>query len=176
MKKLTRKQWILVAVVAVVGLSILRSVTNGGSDLPADKTTLVEEAAPVATIAFDTPLDLGGGVFVTVSAPSRFTPTIFMTNVDQKPKSANKFNVTIKNGGTAPLDFTTVSLIAASGENVCFDVLGDLDINGAPTEPLAAGATATYAYGVGCQAAAGEPLSLSVQIGESKVAVEGKIA
>ena len=84
--------------------------------------------------------------------------------------------MTIKNGGKTPLDFTTVSLIAASGENVCFDVLGDLDINGAPTEALAAGATTTYAYGVGCQAVAGEPLSLTVQIGESKVAVEGKIA
>ena len=99
-----------------------------------------------------------------------------MTNVDQKPKSANSFNVTIKNGGSTPLDFTSVSLIAASGANVCFDVLGDLDINGAPTEPLAAGATTTYTYGVGCQAAAGEPLSLTVQIGESKVAVEGKLA
>ena len=176
MKKLTRKQWILVGVVAVVALSILRSVTNGGSDLPKDKTTLVEEAAPVATIAFDTPLDLGGGVFVTVTAPTRFTPTTFMTNIDQKPKSANSFKVTIKNGGKTPLDFTTVSLIAESGSNVCFDVLGDLDINGAPTEPLAAGATTTYTYGVGCQAAAGEPLSLSVQIGEKKVAVEGKIA
>jgi hypothetical protein len=176
MNKLTRKQWILVGVVAVVGLGIIRSVTNGGSDLPADKTTLVEEVAPVATIAFDTPLDLGGGVFVTVSSPSRFTPTTFMTNIDQKPKSANSFNVTIKNGGTEALDFTTVSLIAASGANVCFDVLGDLDINGAPTDPLAAGATTTYTYGVGCQAAAGEPLSLTVQIGEAKVAVEGKLA
>ena len=176
MKKLTRKQWILVGVVAVVALSILRSVTNGGSDLPKDKTTLVEETAPVATIAFDTPLDLGGGVFVTVAAPARFTPTTFMTNIDQKPKSSNSFNVTIKNEGKTPLDFTTVSLIASSGENVCFDVLGDLNINGAPTEALAAGATTTYTYGVGCQAAAGEPLSLSVQIGESKVAVEGKIA
>jgi hypothetical protein len=176
MKKLTRKQWILVGVVAVVALSILRSVTNGGSDLPKDKTTLVQDAAPVATIAFDTPLDLGGGVFVTVSAPERFTPTQFMTNIDQKPKSSNKFNVTIKNGGKTPLDFTTVSLIADSGANVCFDVLGDLNINGAPTEPLAAGATATYAYGVGCQAAAGDPLSLTVQIGTSKVVVAGKLA
>jgi hypothetical protein len=176
MKKLTRKQWILVGVVAVVALSILRSVTNGGSDLPADKTTLVEEAAPVATIAFDTPLDLGGGVFVTVAAPARFTPTQFMTNIDQKPKSANKFDVTIKNGGKTALDFTSVLLVAESGSNVCFDVLGDLDINGAPTEALAPGATATYTYGVGCQAAAGDPLSLTVQIGESKVAVEGKIA
>jgi hypothetical protein len=176
MKKLTRKQWILVGVVAVVGLSILRSVTNGGSDLPKDKTTLVEEVAPVATIAFDTPLDLGGGVFVTVASPTRFTPTTFMTNVDQKPKTSNSFQVTIKNGGKTPLDFTTVSLQAASGANVCFDVLGDLNINGAPVEPLAAGATTTYTYGVGCQAAAGEPLSLTVQIGDSKVAVEGKLA
>ncbi len=176
MKKLSRKQWILVAVVAVVGLAVLRSATNGSSGLPKDKTTLVQDVAPVATIAFDTPLDLGGGVFVTVSSPSRFTPTTFMTNIDQKPKSSNKFNITIKNGGKTPLDFTSVSLIAASGENVCFDVLGDLDINGAPTEPLAAGATATYAYGVGCQAAAGEPLSLTVQIGTAKVAVEGKLA
>jgi hypothetical protein len=176
MKKLTRKQWILVGVVAIVALSILRSVTNGGSDLPKDKTTLVEESAPVATIAFDTPLDLGGGIFVTVSAPERFTPTQFMTNIDQKPKSSNKFNVTIKNGGKTPLDFTTVSLIADSGANVCFDVLGDLNINGAPTEALAPGATASYTYGVGCQASAGDPLSLTVQIGTSKVAVEGKIA
>ena len=176
MKKLTRKQWILVGVVAVVALSIIRSVTNGGSDLPKDKTTLVEEAAPVATIAFDTPLDLGGGVFVTVASPSRFTPTTFMTNIDQKPKSSNSFQVTIKNGGSTPLDFTTVSLIAASGENVCFDVLGDLDINGAPTDALAAGQSTTYTYGVGCQAAAGDPLSLTVQILDKKVQVEGKIA
>ena len=166
----------IVAVVAVVGLSILRSVTNGGSDLPADKTTLVEETAPVATIAFDTPLDLGGGVFVTVSSPTRFTPTTFMTNVDQKPKTSNSFDVIIKNGGKTDLDFTTVSLQAASGANVCFDVLGDLDINGAPTEPLKAGAEVTYKYGVGCQAAAGDPLTLTVRIGESKVQVDGKLA
>lgn len=176
MKKFTRKQWILVGVVAVVGLGILRSITNGGSDLPEDVTTLVEEEAPVATIAFDTPLDLGGGVFVTVASPVRFTPTTFMTNIDQNPQSANSFQVTIKNDGSEPLDFTTFSLTAASGANVCFDVLGDLDINGAPTEPLAPGATTTYTYGVGCQAGAGEPLSLTVQIGESTVAVEGKLA
>ena len=176
MKKISRKQWILIAVVVLVGGSILRSVTNGGSDLPADTATLVQEEAPTATIGFDSPLDLGGGVFVTVSAPSRFTPTTFMTNIDQKPKTSNSFSVIIKNGGKTDLDFTTVSLQAASGANVCFDVLGDLDINGAPTDPLAAGATTTYTYGVGCQAGAGEPLSLTVQIGESKVAVEGKLA
>jgi hypothetical protein len=176
MKNLSTKKKVIIGIALIAVLGIIRSVTNGGDELPADKSTLVEEVAPVATIAFDTPLDLGGGVFVTVASPVRFTPTTFMTNIDQKPKTSNSFQVTIKNGGSTPLDFTTVSLVAASGENVCFDVLGDLDINGAPTEALAAGATTTYTYGVGCQAAAGDPLSLTVQIGESKVAVEGKLA
>ncbi len=176
MKKLSRKQWIIIAVVVLVGGSILRSVTNGGSDLPADTTTLVQEEAPVATIGFDSPLDLGGGVFVTVSAPTRFTPTIFMTNIDQNPKTSNSFDVIIKNGGKTPLDFTSVSLEAASGSNVCFDVLGDLDINGAPTEALKAGGEVSYKYGVGCQAAAGDPLTLTVRIGASTVQVDGKIA
>ena len=116
----------------LIGGAILRSVTNGGSDAPVDAATLVQEEAPTATIGFDSPLDLGGGVLVTVAAPSRFSPTTFMTNVDQKPKTSNSFNVIIKNGGKTDLDFTTVSLQAASGANVCFDVLGDLDINGAP--------------------------------------------
>jgi hypothetical protein len=176
MKKLSRKQWIFIAVVVLIGGSILRSVTNGGSDAPVDAATLVQEEAPIAKIGFDSPLDLGGGVFVTVAAPSRFSPTIFMTNVDQKPKTSNSFNVIIKNGGKTPLDFTSVSLQAASGANVCFDVLGDLEINGAPTEPLKAGAEVSYKYGVGCQAAAGDPLTLTVRIGESKVQVDGKLA
>jgi len=176
MKKLSRKQWIIIAVVVLIGGAILRSVTNGGGDAPVDAATLVQEEAPVATIGFDSPLDLGGGVFVTVSAPSRFTPTQFMTNIDQKPKTSNSFNVIIKNGGKTPLDFTTVSLQAASGDNVCFDVLGDLDINGAPTDALKAGGEVSYKYGVGCQAAAGDPLTLTVRIGASTVQVDGKIA
>lgn len=176
MKKLSRKQWIIIAVVVLVGGAILRSVTNGGPELPKDKSTLVQEEAPTAKIGFDAPLDLGGGIFVTVASPARFTPTTFMTNIDQKPKTSNSFDVIIKNGGKTPLDFTTVSLQAASGANVCFDVLGDLNINGAPTEPLKAGAEVSYKYGVGCQASSGDPLTLTVRIGESKVQVDGKLA
>ena len=176
MKKLSRTQWIIILVVVVIGGAILRSVTNQGPTIPKDKSVLVQEAAPVATIGFDKPLDLGGGVSVTVSAPTQFTPTQFMTNFDQKAKTANFFTVTIVNGGKTPLDFSTVSLEADSGANVCFDVLGDQDINGAPTDPLKAGGSTSYKYGVGCKAASGDPLSLTVRIGESTVAVEGKLA
>ena len=99
-----------------------------------------------------------------------------MTNTDQKPKSSNFFDVIIKNGGETPLDFTSVSLEAASGGNVCFDVLGDLDINGAPTDALKAGGEISYKYGVGCQAVVGDPLNLTIRIGDSTVAVDGIIA
>jgi hypothetical protein len=99
-----------------------------------------------------------------------------MTNIDQKPKTSNSFDVIIKNGGKTPLDFTTVSLQAASGANVCFDVLGDLDINGAPTDALKAGSEVSYKYGVGCQAPVGDPLTLTVRIGDVKVQVDGKLA
>ena len=176
MKKLSRKQWIIVAVVVLVGGAVLRSATNHGPTIPKDKTTLVQETAPVATIGFDKPLDLGGGISVTVSSPTRFTPTQFMTNIDQKPKTSNYFTVTIVNGGKTPLDFTSVSLGADSGANVCFDVLGDQDINGAPTDALKAGATASFKYGVGCQAAPGDPLSMTVRVAGSNVAVQGKLA
>jgi hypothetical protein len=103
MNKLSRKQWIIIAVVVLIGGAILRSATNSGPTIPKDKTTLVQEQAPVATIGFDKPLDLGGGVSVTISAPTHFTPTQFMTNYDQKAKTANYFTVTIKNGGKTPL-------------------------------------------------------------------------
>ena len=177
MKKLSRKQWIIVALVVIVGGAVLRSATSSNvPPIPKDKTTLVQNEAPVATIGFDKPLDLGGGVSVTVSSPTRFTPTQFMTNYDQKAKTGNYFTVTIVNGGKAPLDFSTVSLEADSGANVCFDLLGDQDINGAPTDALKVGATASYKYGVGCQAAAGDPLNLIVRIGDANVAVQGKLA
>ncbi len=176
MKKLSSKQWIIVALVLIVGGAILRSATNQGPTIPKDKTTLVQNEAPVATIGFDKPLDLGGGVSVTVSSPTPFTPTQFMTNYDQKAKTANYFTITIKNGGKGALDFSTVSLEAASGSNVCFDVLGDQDINGAPVDPLKAGAEASYKYGVGCKAAVGDPFNLIVRIAGSNVAVQGKLA
>ncbi len=176
MKKLSRKQWILVAVLVIVGGSILRSVTNSGSDAPADTAILIQEEAPIATIGFDSPLDLGGGIFVTVSTPTRFSPTQFMTNIDQKPKSSNYFTVIIENSSDTPLEFNAVSLQAASASNVCFDVLGDLDINGAPTDALAAGSEISYKYGVGCQAIVGDPLNLTIRIGDSTVAVDGIIA
>jgi len=176
MKKLSRKQWIIVAVVVLIGGAILRSATNTGPTIPKDKTTLVQETAPVATIAFDKPLDLGGGVSVTVSSPTKFTPTQFMTNFDQKAKTANYFTVTIKNAGKSALDFSTVSLEADSGTNVCFDILGDQDIDGAPVDPLKPGAEVSYKYGVGCKAASGDPLNLKVRVSGTNVAVQGKLA
>ena len=63
-----------------------------------------------------------------------------------------------------------------SGIDTCVDILdGDNNINGAPTEPLAAGASATFTYGVGCIAKAGAPLDLTVSLNDAVVAVAGTL-
>ena len=84
--------------------------------------------------------------------------------------------VTIENKGATELDLSGISITPASGQSTCTDILdGDNNINGAPTDPIAAGSSATFSYGVGCIAKVGDPLDLSVSIGEAVVSVSGTL-
>ncbi len=104
-----------------------------------------------------------------------FTPGEFASNF-QKGMVANKFEVTIENVGATELDLSGISITPASGQSTCTDILdGDNNINGAPTDPIAAGSSATFSYGVGCLAKVGEPLDLSVSIGDQVVSVSGTL-
>ncbi len=83
----------------------------------------------------------------------------------------------MKNGGTADLDMATLILAASAGGNSCTDVLdGDNGINGAPTDPLAAGASVSFKYGVACDAKAGAPLAFSITLGETNAVLNGTLA
>ena len=56
------------------------------------------------------------------------------------------------------------------------DVLdGDSNINGQPSEAIAAGSQISFLYGVACDAKAGEPLNLSVAIKDKLLSVNGKL-
>lgn len=148
---------------------------NNNSQSSEQSATVQESIAPSITTSFGAPLDLGNGISVTLGEPSSFSPGKFASNW-VKGLIANKFNVTIKNGGSSELDPSTVLITALAGNKNCVDVLdGDSNINGQPTEIIAAGSQVSFIYGVACDAKVGEPLNLSVAINDKVIAVNGKL-
>ena len=165
-----------VAALVVASLSLTACGNKAPKERPASEVAAVEEAEATATIGFDSPLDLGGGVSLTVATPASFTPTIFASNYI-KGQVANVFSMSVTNGGTADLDLSTLSLVVESGTAFCSEVLdGDSGINGAPLESLAAGASTSFKYGVSCDAKKGAPLNLKITFGSNVIAVEGTLA
>jgi predicted small lipoprotein YifL len=165
-----------VAALVVASLSLTACGNKAPKERPASEVVAVEEAEATATIGFDSPLDLGGGVSLTVATPASFTPTIFASNYI-KGQVANEFSMNVTNGGTADLDLSTLSLVVESGTAFCSEVLdGDSGINGAPLESLAAGASTSFKYGVSCDAKKGAPLNLKITYGSNVIAVEGTLA
>lgn len=162
-----------------IPLALTMLVGCGGGDKAAQTSESApanqETVAPSITTSFGTPLDLGNGISVTLGEPGSFTPGKFASNW-VKGQVANKFNVTIKNGGASELDPATVLITALAGNKNCVDVLdGDSNINGQPTEMLAAGAQVSFIYGLACDAKIGDPLNLSVAINDKVIAVNGKL-
>lgn len=164
------------AAFVVASLSLTACGNKAPKALPASEVAAVEEAEATATIGFNSPLDLGEGVSLTVATPASFTPTIFASNYI-KGQVANVFSMNVTNGGTSDLDLSTLSLVVESGAAFCSEVLdGDSGINGAPLEALAAGASTSFKYGVSCDAKKGAPLNLKITFGSNVIAVEGTLA
>ncbi len=163
--------------VLVIGALVLTSCGGKKADSTAAATaTPTTSAAPSASGGFGSALALGSGVTLTISAPKTFSPGTFASNY-LPGQAANVFDVTLKNAGTTAIDPTTISLAASSGSNTCTDVLdGDNGVAGAPTDPIAAGATANFKYAIGCDAKAGAPLRLDITIGTATASIDGKIA
>lgn len=173
---MNKKSIVLLSVIAVATFSLTGCGNKTPKALPASEQIVVEEAEATATIGFDTALDLGEGISITVSTPKAFTPTIFASNFI-KGQVANVFSVDVKNAGTTDLDLSVLSLAVESGTAFCAEVLdGDSGINGAPLEAVAAGASATFKYGISCDAKKGVPLNLKITLGSNVISVDGTLA
>jgi hypothetical protein len=164
-------------VVLVIGALVLTGCgkkSNTASITPTQTPTA--STAPIASGGFGAPVTLAGGVSLTISAPTKFTPGTFASNY-LPGQAANVFDVTVKNNGTVAIDPTTISFVASSGANTCTDVLdGDNGVSGAPTDAIAAGATSNFKVAIGCDAKAGAPLSFDITVGSSTASIKGKIA
>jgi hypothetical protein len=164
-----------VAAILILSLSGCAKEDKGLNTNPGDTSQFVDKTEVTATTGFGAPLSLGTTTVVTFAENTKFTPGAYASNY-QKGMVANKFDVTIENKGTEALDLSSIVITPASGDNNCTDILdGDNNINGAPTEPIAAGSSTTFTYGLGCTAKIGAPLVLSVSIGADIVSVTGTL-
>lgn len=169
-----KKSLIAVGLVAALALT----ACGGKKADPASTATPSDTATTTAATSggFGSALNLGAGISLTISAPKSFVPGQFASNY-LKGQAANIFDVTVKNAGTTDLDPSTILFTINSGTNACPDVLdGDNGITGAPTDPIAAGASTTFKFAIACDAKAGDALSVAVAVGAGTASISGKVA
>jgi hypothetical protein len=169
---------------ATAGASLALALTLsacGGSDEAAqvDDQTLVAEVeeAPQATGGFDAPVVTPDNVSYTLSSPASFTPGKFASGM--LPGQINeRFNVTVENGSAADLDLATLIVKGSTTSGDCVDIFdGDNQMEGAPTTPLAPGASAKFSWGLSCPGKSGEDISVVLSNGTINVIeVTGKLA
>ena len=136
----------------------------GGSDEAAqvDDQSLVTEVeeAPQASGGFDAPVVTPDKVTYTLSSPANFTPGKFASGM--LPGQINeRFNLSVTNGSAAELDLATLIVKGSTTTGECVDIFdGDNQMEGAPTTPLAAGASAKFSWGLSCPGKSGEDISV----------------
>jgi hypothetical protein len=137
---------------------------------------VVEEAVQ-ASGGFDAPVVTPDKVSYTLSTPASFTPGKFASGM--LPGQINeRFNVTVQNGSAAELDLATLIVKGSTTTGDCVDIFdGDNQMEGAPIEPLAPGASAKFSWGLSCAGKSGEDISVVLSNGVTNlIEVTGKLA
>lgn len=137
---------------------------------------VVEEAVQ-ASGGFDAPVVTPDKVSYTLSSPASFTPGKFASGM--LPGQINeRFDVTVENRSAADLDLATLIIKGSTTTGDCVDIFdGDNQMEGAPATPLAAGASASFSWGLSCPGKSGEDISVTLSNGISNlIEVTGKLA
>ena len=146
-----------------IALALTLSACGGGDEVAqVDDQSLVTEVeeAPQASGGFDAPVVTPDKVSYTLSSPANFTPGKFASGM--LPGQINeRFNLSVTNGSAAELDLATLIVKGSTTTGECVDIFdGDNQMEGAPTTPLAAGASAKFSWGLSCPGKAGEDISV----------------
>ena len=146
-----------------IALALTLSACGGGDEVAqVDDQSLVTEVeeAPQASGGFDTPVVTPDKVSYTLSSPANFTPGKFASGM--LPGQINeRFNLSVTNGSAAELDLATLIVKGSTTTGECVDIFdGDNQMEGAPTTPLAAGASAKFSWGLSCPGKSGEDISV----------------
>jgi len=146
-----------------IALALTLSACGGGDEAAqVDDQSLVTEVeeAPQASGGFDAPVVTPDKVTYTLSSPANFTPGKFASGM--LPGQINeRFNLSVTNGSAAELDLATLIVKGSTTTGECVDIFdGDNQMEGAPTTPLAPGASAKFSWGLSCPGKNGEDISV----------------
>lgn len=171
------------AFAAICALLLILTACGGNSTESSTTTeegqalTETVETAPQATGGFDAPVLTPDKVSYTLSSPSNFETGQFAAG--QLPGQLNeKFTVSIVNNSAADLDLATLIVQGSTAAGVCADIFdGDNAMEGAPTDPLAVGASTTFDWGLSCPGTVGDEFTVVLSnAGVNVVEVTGKLA
>ena len=163
-----------------IALALTLSACGGGDEVAqVDDQSLVTEVeeAPQASGGFDAPVVTPDKVTYTLSSPANFTPGKFASGM--LPGQINeRFNLNVTNGSTAELDLATLIVKGSTTTGECVDIFdGDNQMEGAPTTPLAPGASAKFSWGLSCPGKNGEDISVLLSnAGVTLIEVTGKLS
>lgn len=134
-------------------------------------------SAPQASGNFGAVVSLPSHVSFTLNKLAVFIPTKFSAGqIDGQ--TYNSFDITVKNATAAPLDLGALILTSVAGtDGACVDIFdGQVGLQGAPSDPVAAGATSMFKWAISCPGKAGDPLTISLTTdGVTTVEVKGKL-
>ena len=163
-----------------IALALTLSACGGGDEVAqVDDQSLVTEVeeAPQASGGFDAPVITPDKVSYTLSSPASFTPGKFASGM--LPGQINqRFNLNVTNGSAAELDLATLIVKGSTTTGDCVDIFdGDNQMEGAPTTPLAPGASAKFSWGLSCPGKNGEYISVLLSnAGVTLIEVTGKLS
>ena len=163
-----------------IALALTLSACGGADEVAqVDDQSLVTEVeeAPQASGGFDAPVVTPDKVTYTLSSPANFTPGKFASGM--LPGQINeRFNLSVTNGSAAELDLAILIVKGSTTTGECVDIFdGDNQMEGAPTTPLAAGASAKFSWGLSCPGKNGEDISVLLSNGGlTLIEVTGKLS
>lgn len=164
---------------AMLVLALTVTGCGGGQDEGGaeDQAAVTQQTEVVDTGGFGSAVTVGDGVAVTLDNMATFTPGEFATGY-VKGDSAVTFDVTVANTSAAEIFASSLSMTAMSGENGCIEIFdGDNGLEGAPGDPIATGASATFKWAISCgPAKAGDPLDIELSFdGATAVKISGSL-
>jgi hypothetical protein len=175
----------MVAVVTITlafALSACGNSSDGAGNATAqDQQHLVEDTTAPAAASGDigTAVKTKTGVSVEISQPTQFTPGKFVSQNLTAGNTNNSFTIKVTNGGTTPLDLSTMVVTSSTGAaQSCVDVLdADNGFAGAPMDPVAAGASVDIKWATSCVGKVGAPLTITITVnGENLTELKGVLA